>query len=329
MANKQATAYRNLATMLQAGVPIIRSLQGAAGTYGPFGRAFNGIAKVVANGDTMANGMARHRNVFSKLDIMLVQAGETAGDLPNTLKELAKWYEFQSRIKRNIISGSILPMMVLHVAAFIAPLPGLILSMLGKGNMSTSDYLFRVVQILLIFYIPISCVIACILLRRKIPEVGVLFDPVVGIIPLVGKALKQWALSRYCRVFGTLLKAGVPIVQCTEIATELAGNTVVAGWVKGGIASARAGNPVSEGFSRSLPRIFLESWYVGEETGELAESAQRLAESFADSAEFLFMQLSVWLPRILYALVSLMLIYMILVASGAIGYVATISDLSN
>jgi len=327
MANQRATAYRNLATMLEAGVPIIRSLRGAAGADGIFSKAFNDIAKTVATGDTIAKGMAQHRNVFSKLDIMLVQAGETAGDLPNTLKQLADWYEFQKRIKRNIISGSVLPVIILHAAAFFFPLKDLILSMLGYGNMSTADYLLQVWQTLRIFYIPISCVIAFILLRKKMPEIGILFDPIIGMIPLIGKAIKQWALSRFCRVFGTLLKSGVPIVQCTETAAELTGNAVVAGWVKGGIASAKAGNPVSEGFSRSLPKIFLESWYIGEETGELAESAQRLAGIFADQAEFMFMQLSTWLPRILYALVSLMLIYMIF--QIAAGYASAISGFAG
>ena len=162
MGSKQATVYRNLAIMLDAGVPITRSLQGTAGRYGTFGRAFNGIAKIVANGNTMAEGMAQHRNVFGKLDIMLVQAGETAGNLPNSLKELAQWHEFQWRIKRNIISGSILPMMILHLAAFIFPFPDLLRSMLGIGGITVAEYFFQVLQILLIFYIPISFIIACI-----------------------------------------------------------------------------------------------------------------------------------------------------------------------
>jgi len=110
-----------------------------------------------------------------------------------------------------------------------------------------------------------------------------------------------------------LIKAGVPITDCAERAASAAGNAVVTDLVKPAAVSAKAGNPVSDGFPPKLPKDFLEIWRVGEETGKLDDVTKRLADGNAEAAEFWFTEFARWLPRLIYCLICLLMIYYIIV----------------
>ena len=86
-----------------------------------------------------------------------------------------------------------------------------------------------------------------------------------------------------------------------------------------GAASATAGSPISEGFSKKLPAEFLELWRAGEETGRIDETAKRLADNYAAGAEFWFSQWAIWLPRVVYFIVCGIIAFAILMALGAFG----------
>ena len=86
----------------------------------------------------------------------------------------------------------------------------------------------------------------------------------------------------------------------------------------GGAESALSGRPISEGFSAKLPKEFLEAWRIAEETGALDDVSQRLAENYAERAEHSITEFCRWLPRLVYFAVSLYIIYLILIAYGAI-----------
>ena len=131
-------------------------------------------------------------------------------------------------------------------------------------------------------------------------------------IPLVGRAVKQLALSRYLRAFHTMFKAGIPVLRCAEASAEITGNAVVREWVEPGAQSARAGHPVSEGFEREFPKDFLDVWLVGEESGKLEEASERLAKIATEKAEWMISQIAKWLPILIYGLVCIWMIKMIL-----------------
>ncbi len=115
-----------------------------------------------------------------------------------------------------------------------------------------------------------------------------------------------------------LYKAGVPIAQCATQATELTGNLIIADMFKGAAASIEAGNTAYEGLSRKLPLDYLNIWQTGEEIGELDKMSGKIAEISGDRAELLLTEFAKWLPRLLYALVCVVLIMQILKMAGAI-----------
>jgi len=111
-----------------------------------------------------------------------------------------------------------------------------------------------------------------------------------------------------------MYKAGVPILECARMATDSAGNLVMRRRLAGAYDMARAGEEMSKGFSRSLPAEFISIWEVGEESGELDESAARLGNMHAENAERLFGLISKLLPFGIYLIVIAVIAYSIITA---------------
>ncbi len=298
MADTRAILYHNLYLMLDAGVPILKSLRTVgSGVKGKRAKTFAEISDIVADGNSLAEAMARFPKVFDPLDVLVVEAGETSGNLSEILNDLSDWYNFRNRIKRTILSGLVLPVMIIHIAAFLIPVPLLIL-----GGIGLSGYFRDVAQTLALLYVPAVSIWAIVHLTPRTGPLRRLLDRLVMRIPLLGRAIRRLALSRYCRTFHMLLKAGVSAGQCAEIAAEVVSNTYIADQLKGAAESARAGNLFSEGFSQKLPLDFLDVWRIGEETGALDDVTQRLARSNSEIAQLSFSELSRWVPRIVYFL---------------------------
>ena len=118
-------------------------------------------------------------------------------------------------------------------------------------------------------------------------------------------------LSRYSKIFSITYKAGVPITRCVEMATDSVGNEVMRRRLCGACDKVAMGDNMSAGFSRSLPSEFICVWEVGEESGELDESARRLGNMHYDNAEMRFALIAEWVPRIVYAIVSCVMVYYI------------------
>jgi len=302
-----ALAYHNLSTLLAAGVPLLRSLDTTADSLDRrLGPAFRQLSQAAAKGRPLARTMDNRPDVFAPTDVMIVLAAETSGTLPESLALLAKWHEFQQSIKRKMLSAMMLPVIMIHAAAFLAPLPGFFL-----GGWHVAIYIRQVISILLLFYIPAGLIFGIIRFSPRTGVLRTLLDMALLRIPLLGTALYRLSLSRYCRVFYMLTKAGLPITDCAEQSADAAGNAVVARQVRGGSASAKAGRPVSAGFSTRLPVEFINLWQVGEETGKLEDAAKRLADNIRGSADFMFGEFAAWLPRMIYFLVCLIIAYFI------------------
>ena len=312
MANVRVAVYNNLSTMLEAGLPVRRCLETAISPVkGPQRRAWEDVARAVRAGDGLAQAMVRHPQEFAQLDVLLIEAGEVSGELPETLKRLSQWYSFRQRMKKMVISKMTLTILVLTAAAFVIPFPDWFLQ-----RISGWEYLLMASVPLAVFFVPIGVVWAIV---RHTPKTGVLRTFVDGAalkIPLVGQAVKQLALSRYLRAFHTMFKAGIPIVQCAQASADITGNAVVREWLEPGAQSARAGHPVSEGFGREFPRDFLDVWIVGEESGKLDQATERLAKIAAEKAEWMITQIAKWLPKLIYAVIAMWIIYNIFKMMG-------------
>lgn len=307
MTNKLAIIYHNLATLLDAGLPILKALESVReGTQGPLRRIFSGISKSVSQGNSFADSMAKYPKVFAGLDVMLVRTAEISGELPNCFKMLSDWYEFSNRVKRILLTGLILPFFIFHIMVLIVPLPSMVLS-----NSSIAEYIMQVATALGVFYLLIGIPLVIYYLT---PNTGLLrrfFDALILRIPLMGQAIRQLSICRYSKGFNMLYKAGVPITECVTRAPEVTGNQIIADIFKGASASISTGNMAYEGFSPKLPLEYLNLWQTGEQSGELDKMVDKIAEISGDRAEHLFMEFARWFPRLAYALVCVLIIIQI------------------
>jgi type II secretory pathway component PulF len=314
MSSSLAIAYHNLSNMLEAGVPVQRSLNTVIPGLEPrLQKAFLALADGVAQGNPLAETMVLHPEVFKPVDIMIVEVGEKSGSLPELIALLSKWHEMSSRMLKRMISGLLLPIFVLTIAAFVFPLPSFVLGVIGL-----KPYLLKVTGTLMLFWVPATIIVLIIRTTPRTGRARRVLDKVVLRIPILGKAIHKLAIGRFCWAFHMLCKAGVPYSESVDMAMSVTGNLVVADLFAPAAESVKAGELMSEGFSKKLPFELVEMWKIGEETGQLDDVTKRLANNYSEQADFWFANFTCWFPRFIYLLICLVLIYMIAKLAGQV-----------
>lgn len=307
-----AVIYHNLAMLLDGGVPILRAVVTCSSSlHGRIPRAFSTVAQEVKNGTDMAEAMRRFPDVFTEFDVMAVEVGDMSGELGETLEMLSKWHYFCGRIRRMIISGLVFPAFLFHVAVLVGGIPRLVL-----GRMDLGGYVGHVVGTLVVVY-GVGIVLFVLWRMVRYRAFGGALDEALLRVPVLGAAVKELCISRYCRGFYVLLKAGVPISRCGEQALRVTGNLGVARMFKNGASSAKKGHLMSDGLSGELGGEFIGAWMSGEESGELDNVVWKLAENSGDRAHERFERIAFWLPKIVYVMVSIYIIIQIFEGAAA------------
>ncbi len=289
--------------MLAAGVPITRSLQ-SVDKRGKAGQLFTQISREVAAGQSLTDAVALHKKQFSSLDLILIEVGEQTGQLAEMFEALSQWYAFRHRLGRSMRSGMVLPLLYIHATALIVPVIACAFS-----EFDPMVYIRGVLGILAVFYFPAAVILGIICLTPKHGPLRWMMDRVVLSMPLLGSAIRDLELGRFSKVFAITYKAGIPIARCAEMATDSLSNVRVRGKLSGGCEQIKRGEEMSVGFSASLPGEFLGLWQTGEESGDLDDAARRLGEMYADNAERKFTTLAQWTPRLIYAIVCMVMVY--------------------
>jgi type IV pilus assembly protein PilC len=314
--------YYKLATLVDAGIPLLRTLDAAAeGEARSVKRSLLDVRQAVGKGMGLDEAMGRHRGIFGEFDRVLVEAADTSGKLEECFKMLADWYQFLRRARSTVLTGLAYPLFLLHIAAFVIPLPGLIL-----GRTDFGKYIWNVATALGVFYVPLAVLLAILTFAPKWPLTRLIIDKLLLWIPLLGKGILELSISRFCRAFNMLYKAGVPITECFTKAPQVAGNSVVARMFEGGGKAVAQGRDAGTGFSKGLPTEYVDLWRIGEECGQLDKSVDKIAEISADRANLYLTEFAVWLPRIIYFAIMVILIREVFRMAGQIGGAYNIGD---
>jgi type II secretory pathway component PulF len=302
-----AQTYYDMATLLDAGIPILRSFSTLIeGRQGSMKRTLEQMRDSLSQGSSLSEAMDEHPKTFPEMDRMLIQAGETAGSTGNSLQMLSQWHEFVHRITWQVLGGVAYPLFSLHAAAFIVPGPDLVL-----GKIGLASYLLQALKILSIVYVPTAMVMVILSLGPKANPLRRFLDRIALIIPIFGQAMYHLSVSRHARAFGMLYKAGVPITECTQRAHRATGNLVMADLFAGSVDSVQAGKMACDGFSKRLPAEYRDLWRIGEESGELDKTVDKVAEIATDRANLYFREFARWLPVVVWAAIAAVLVYMI------------------
>ena len=320
---------RQLSTLQDAGLPILRSLRILEQQQKPgmLRVAIRMVADDVEGGATLSEAMARHPKAFDKLYTNMVAAGEAGGVLDMVLRQLADFMEAAQRLKRKVIGAMIYPIAVISVAVVIVlsimkwiipkfipmfeqmgagDLPKITRMLMGMSNWIAEQYGWA-----WILGIPVGIVLLFILLRKS--DGGRYFvDSFKLKIPVIGKILAKTAVVRWSRTLGVLLSAGVPILEAISITRETAGNEV---FVR---AMAKVHDGIREGEDFATPLrqakivepMVVNMIDVGEETGDLDKMLSKVADTYDEEIE-----------TMVAAMVSLLEPFMVIALGVIVGFI--------
>jgi type IV pilus assembly protein PilC len=301
---------RQLSTLQDAGLPLLRSIQILESQQRPglLKSIMGGVAEEVEAGTTLSDAMAKHPKAFDRLYCKMVNAGEIGGVLDIILQRLANFLEKAQRLRRRIMGAMIYPVCVIIVAVaivtaimvFVIPkfqeifndfeveLPGLTqwlisTSMWVAGKASPDQVIPGWVWIV---FSPVLIFLFFKLIRKTGP--GRAATDIVRIrIPVVGPLIRKTAVARFTRTLGTLVSAGVPILEAIMITRDTSGNYVYEKALTKVHDSIREGEtfsgPLRE--SKVCDAIVVNMIDVGEETGDLDTMLMKIADNYDEEVD--------------------------------------------
>jgi type II secretory pathway component PulF len=313
---------RELANLLAGGVPLARSLSllRREASSAAASRLWAEVHDDVVSGNSLADTLAKHPRVFSGVYVAMVRAGEAGGFLDVVLSQIADFRtreaDLKGKVKAALVYPVILAVMATVVVIFLmtyfipkfsgifaefgAGLPALTKFIVGVSH-GVRDYGLIAAVALVLVVIAIRRAISTDTGRRRVEQT-------VLSVPVLGRVIARFALVRFCRMLGTLVGAGVPLVASLRTAREAIGNQTLADTVLHAIEEVQRGQALSKSLASS-PKLFpasvIETIAVAEETGRLDKELVRLAGSYeGDLERQLRMLVAVAEPLLLFMMAS-------------------------
>lgn len=290
------TFTRQLATLIGAGLPIRRSLSILCEQTDSTNlqHTLNDISEQIEGGGTLAEAMGSHPNVFNKLYVNMVKAGEISGDLEAVLDRLALFLEKRAALRSKVQSAMYYPIfvtvlitvIVTGILIFIVPRFEEIYTSLGGQLPFMTQILVTASQIILKHspFVILAFILLGILYWQinKTDKGKFVFDTIKLKLPVFGSIIQKAAIARFARTFGTLLNTGVPILQTLVIVKDTSGNEVVARAMVEIHQSIREGETISEPMRNFpiFPPLVCHMIAVGEETGAIDQMLVKVAEAY-------------------------------------------------
>jgi len=294
---------RQLSTLVQAGLPLLRSLEVLSRQEKnvAFKWVVENLADNIRSGGNLSDGLMQHPKVFNRLFLNMVRAGEAGGKLDVVLGQLAKFMEKAERIKGKIKAAMIYPIIIITVAVlilvglmmFVVPkfkmifedlLKGAPLPMLTQFVLGVSDFVKD--NVIASAGIVVGLVMAVKLLRKT--SHGLRFmDRIIISAPPTGDLFLKAAIARFSRTLGTLMASGVPILQALLITRETSGNSILSGAINVVHDRVKEGDNVAGTLESTgvFPSMVTSMIEVGEETGALPEMLTRIADTYDDEVD--------------------------------------------
>ena len=297
------TFTRQLSTLQDAGLPVLRSLRILEGQSkpGPLKTSLSGVIEDIESGNTLSEAMAKQPKAFDNLYVNMVKAGEAGGALEIILQRLAEFKERSQSLKRKVKGAMIYPAAVITVATlivgfimvFIIPkfkeifdgfgmtLPNMTVMLIGMSDF-VAKYFYLAPAL------PISVWIIIKLIRKNQTGAYIL-DYLVLKVPVLGQIIRKSIVARTARTLGTLISSGVPILEALIIARDTAGNHVFSRAFDQIYAAIREGESMAVPLRevRIVDDMVVNMVDVGEETGALDNMLYKVADVYDEEVSVL------------------------------------------
>lgn len=298
-----AAACVLLSDQLETDVPLLRALQVLAHqtSDAKLKVALTRLAERVADGASLAEAMSEHVQLFGELEISMVRAGEEGGFLNESLRRIASVRERQEEIRGRLISALAYPLLLLVVGAlvvlgmlifFVPRFEPLFESLCIANRMPfMTTILLTVSSFLQTWGIPVLLVlfVGMMVARAMLPpeEIRVFRDRTSLNLKGLGPVIRSLAIARFCRVLGSLLQNGVPMLQSLEIAREATGNRILSKTIADAASHIGAGKSLAGPLAASghFPDDVLEMLSVAEQCNKLETVLLKLADKLESRAQ--------------------------------------------
>ncbi len=301
---KQLMTYtRQLATLINAGLPLMRSLQVILKQekHPLLKQATADVIENIQSGSTLAESLSQHPKIFNRLYVNMVKAGELGGVMDVVLERLAEFMEKAQRIHNKVVGAMVYPIVVLVMAVgivtflmiFIIPkFEEIFEDLLGDAGLPPlTQFVMHISDTLAQRTIPMLIILAALIFGLKFlgktKKGGYVVDWTKLRMPIFGTLVNKTAIARFTRTLGTLMTSGVPVLQALNIVRDTAGNEVI------GQAVTTIHDAVKEGENMAppiqacgiFPAMVVSMVEVGEETGELPEMLMKIADNYDDEVD--------------------------------------------
>jgi len=317
--------YRELATMLKAGVSITEAIDTLAEVPNKKVQlVLQDISKSLQNGFTLSVAMASHPKAFPPVEVGVIKAGEASGNLVKVLLDLsestARSADFSSRVRGAMTyPGFILAVMVIVGSVIIVKVIPPIKSIFETADAElpvTTKVLLWVTDALVHYWWLIILIIVALIVAARLyatTKSGRYYFSWLALnFPVFGSLNQQSYLARFNRTMALLISAGVPILQSVKIVVDSTENVIFQRALKGLIQSLEQGSPISVSLqnNRYFPRLMTQVLYVGQQSGDLGGTAITLAQFFEGEVDAKLRQFSALIEP-----------FIIVILGAAIGFI--------
>jgi type II secretory pathway component PulF len=313
---------RQLSNLLAAGVPMSRALGilSREASRPASKKLWATVHDQVSGGMALADALAQHPQSFSSIYVAMVRAGETGGFLDLVLGQIATFRAREDDLKGRVKAALVYPIVLAVLAAgilvflltYFIPRFSQMFAEFGGALPALTRYIVAASHLLLTYWFAMVLGIAIIIFgfhRMKTKEEGRrALDSFLLRLPLFGTGMARFALVRFCRMLGTLVGAGVPLIGALRVAKEAIGHQVLADTVANAIEDVQQGNPLArslEGCRVLFPAAVIEMISVAEESGRLDQELTRLATAYEEELDrHLKMMVSLVEPLLLFVMAA-------------------------
>ncbi|MBI1320882.1 MAG: type II secretion system F family protein [Candidatus Hydrogenedens sp.] len=317
---------RQLSTLIDAGLPLLRSLNVLIAQQKPskLRDILREISQDIQSGGTFADALAKHPKQFDRLYVNMVRAGEVGGMLEVVLQRLAIFMEKRQALIRRVRGAMIYPIAVLLIAAGIVafllvkvvPVFAEIFEEFGGELPAPTKFLIACGDFMLYSWwklvVAINAILIAFKLSRQSKAVNRFYDIVSLKMPLIGDFVTKVSVARFARTLGTLITSGVPILQALKITRETISNSVIQDAVDKVHDSIKEGETIAAPLdeTKTFPAMAVNMIDVGEETGQLDAMLVKVADIYDDEVE-----------AAVEAMLQLMEPAIIIILGGIIGFI--------
>jgi type IV pilus assembly protein PilC len=296
-----AVFTRQFSVMIDAGLPLVQCLQilGEQQENKTFQRIILQVREDVESGSSLATAMRKHPQAFNDLFVNMVAAGEAGGILDNILQRLATYIEKAAKLKSQVKAAMIYPVAVITIAVVVVwvilwkviPVFASLFASLGADLplptrlvVGASNFLGR------FWWLILGLVVGGLFALRRYyvtPQGRLVIDGMILKTPILGSLMRKIAVARFCRTLGTLLSAGVPVLESLEITARTAGNAVIERAILEVRKQVEEGKALADPLKASgqFPSMVVQMISVGEATGAMDTMLNKIAEFYEDEVD--------------------------------------------